>query len=184
MSIRVEWDYLKSMTESDDRKTIIADLMNSYGNDVWNYAFSITRKRDLADDITQDVFLKAYRSLFTLRKEGSLKSWLLTITRNTAYDYRRSAFFRKVVLFETIDESASEPSAEEAVMGQYAVSEIWDLVMKLPVKYREVLILYGHHQLAMKEIASMLGITEGAVKSRLFHARSKIMKMKEDQSHE
>ncbi|MEO3944946.1 RNA polymerase sigma factor [Gorillibacterium sp. CAU 1737] len=184
MSIQVEWDYLKSITDSDDRKTILADLMNSYGNDVWNYAYSLTRKRDLADDITQDVFMKAYKNLFSLRKEGSLKSWLLTITRNTAYDYRRSAFFRKVVLFDTIEETAAASSAEDAVMGNQAVSDIWELVLKLPVKYREVLILYGHHQLSMKEIACMLSITEGAVKSRLFHARSKIIKMKEDQSHE
>lgn len=175
----VEWEYLKTIADSDDRKTIIADLMTSYGNDVWNYAFSLTRKRDLADDITQDVFLKAYRGLFTLRKDGSVKAWLLTITRNTAADYRRSAFFRKVTLRDTIETENAECSAEDEALNKLALSAIWEKVLQLPPKDREVLILFGHHQLSMKEIAALLKISEGAVKSRLFHARAKITKQKE-----
>ncbi|WP_052339281.1 sigma-70 family RNA polymerase sigma factor [Gorillibacterium massiliense] len=172
------------MADSDDRKSILADLMTAYGNDVWNYAFSLTRKRDLADDITQDVFLKAYRGLFTLRKEGSVKMWLLAITRNTAADYRRSAFFRRVTLFESFDYTSSQPSAEETAMDRFSITDIWEKVLRLPPKYREVLILFGHHQMSMKEIASLLGVTEGTVKSRLFQARAKITKMKEGETHE
>jgi RNA polymerase sigma factor (sigma-70 family) len=60
---------------------------------------------------------------------------------------------------------------------------MWRMVLKLPVKYREVLLLYAHHQLSLKEIAQILGVTEGTVKSRLFHARKKILKLKESGSH-
>jgi RNA polymerase sigma-70 factor (ECF subfamily) len=184
MGIRVDWEYLKTISDSDERKLILADLMAKFGNDVWNYAYSLTRKKDLADDISQDVFLKAYRGLFSLRKDGSMKAWLLTITRNTAADYRRSAFFRRVTLFDTFDSTSTQCSAEDTALERMSLSGIWDQVLQLPVKYREVLILFGHHQLSMKEIAEILGITEGTVKSRLFQARAKIMKMKEVEANE
>jgi RNA polymerase sigma-70 factor (ECF subfamily) len=64
-----------------------------------------------------------------------------------------------------------------------ASSEMWQMVLQLPIKYREVLMLYAHYQLSMKEIAQVLDVNEGTVKSRLFHARRKMSKLKENQSY-
>ncbi len=64
-------------------------------------------------------------------------------------------------------------------METMAIHALWSKVLNLPVKYREVLVLFAHHQLSMKEIANVLGVSEGTVKSRLFHARSKLSKIKE-----
>ncbi|MCS7460458.1 sigma-70 family RNA polymerase sigma factor [Paenibacillus doosanensis] len=157
--------------------------MVAYGKDVWNYAFSMTRKWDQADDITQEVFIKVYRNLYTFRNESSVKTWILTITRNMTLDYRRSAFYRKVTLMDFLAPSAESSSAEQAVIDKMAVNDLWKMVLRLPVKYREVLILYAHYQLSMKEMAQILGVTEGTVKSRLFHARKKMTKLKESHSH-
>lgn len=134
-----------------------------------------------ADDITQEVFLKVYRNLYSFRCESSVKTWLLAITRNMTLDYRKSAFLRKVTLVDafTAREEQATASTEQEVMSKLTVNEMWDLVLKLPVKYREVLILFAHHQLSMKEIAELLGVSEGTVKSRLFHARNKISRLKE-----
>ncbi len=178
METEADFEYLKYMTDSTDPKAILQDLMTAYGNDVWNYAFSITRKWEMADDITQDVFLKAYRNLFTFRSESSVKTWLLAITRNTAYDYKKSAFFRKVTLVDYITFQGSSPSAETEVIQGMESGEIWKLVLRLPAKYREVLILYGHYQLSMREIAKVLDLNEGTVKSRLRRARAKGNAMK------
>ncbi|UUZ81615.1 hypothetical protein LJK88_44545 [Paenibacillus sp. P26] len=68
------------------------------------------------------------------------------------------------------------------MIDKFAVNDMWRMVLKSPVKYREVLILYAHYQLSMKEMAQILNVTEGTVKSRLFHARNKISKMKESRS--
>jgi len=180
------FEYLKYLTETSDKKAIVSELMTAYGKDVWNYAYSITHKRDQADDITQEVFIKVFRNLYTFRSESSVKTWLLAITRNMALDYRRSAFLRKVTLTGFLHTPAengkSVAGAEAQVMEKLAVGEMWNLVMKLPAKYREVLILYAHYQLSMKEMAEVLGVSEGTVKSRLFHARSKISKLKESKS--
>lgn len=179
---KLDFDYLKHLSDSSDRKAILEELMTAYGKDVWNYAFSITRKWDQADDITQDVFIKVFRNFNTFRSESSVKTWLLAITRNTALDYRRSAFYRKVTLVDFIAPGGEHVSTEQEVIEQMTVNDLWRLVLQLPVKYREVLILYAHHQLSMKEMAQILGVTEGTVKSRLFHARNKISRLKESRT--
>lgn len=183
MESNAGYEYLKYMTETTDKRAILKDLMDQYGNDVWNYAFSLTHKWEQADDITQDVFLKAYRHLHTFRCESSIKTWLLAITRNAVKDLRKSAFFRKVTLVDLIPFREVHPSAEHEAIENQAVSDIWKKVLQLPVKYREVLILYGHHQLSMKEIAELLDVSIGTVKSRLHHARMKVIQIKEVEDH-
>ena len=168
------FDYLRYIGEHADRKALLTELMNAYGKDVWNFAFGMTRKWDQADDITQEVFLKAYRNLHTFRCQSSVKTWLLAITRNMVLDYRKQAFFRRVVLVEAFKDDGASSSAEREVIESLAVNEMWKRVLELPFKYREVIILYAHYQLSMKEIAEMLGVSEGTVKSRLFHARRKL----------
>lgn len=173
------FDFLKYMVESEDNKALLDELMTAYGKEVWNYAFSITRKWDLADDITQEVFIKVFRNMHAFRRDASVKTWLLTITRNTAIDYMRSAFFRKVTLSNFVEDYGERHSIEQDVVENWVVNDMWKMVLKLPAKYREVIILFAHHQLSLKEIAQMLDVTEGTVKSRMFHARKKLTKMKE-----
>lgn len=179
MDVHVDFDYLKTMTEASDKKTIVVDLMNAYGEKIWNYAFSLTRKREQADDITQEVFIKVYRNLFTFRSESSIQTWLFTITRNTAHSYRRSAFLRKITLVNYVESINTHKSAENEAMEKLGMRDIWEKVMLLPLKYREVIILFGHDQLSMQEISQVLGINEGTVKSRLHNARLKLLKLKE-----
>jgi RNA polymerase sigma factor (sigma-70 family) len=176
------FEYLKYMCESADRKTVLHDLMTAYGKDVWNFAYGMTRKWDQADDITQEVFIKAYRNLHTFRSESSIKTWLLSITRNTVLDYRKSAFVRKVTLVDSFTDRAQSRSAEQEVIESLAVNEMWKKVLALPVKYRETVILFAHYQMSMKEIAELLGVSEGTVKSRLFHARKKLARLKEGEN--
>jgi RNA polymerase sigma-70 factor (ECF subfamily) len=176
-------DYLKYIARTDDPQAVLDELMTAYGREVWNYAYSLTRKWDMADDITQEVFLKVYRHIHKFRRDSSVKTWLLTITRNTAIDFRRSAFLRKVTLSDWLEERGEARSVEQEAMEKWAVGEMWNLVLQLPAKYREAIILYAHHQLSMKEMAEVLGVTEGTVKSRLFHARQKLSKMKEQSDH-
>ena len=179
----MNFDYLKYISEDSDSKQILHDLMTAYGEDVWNYAFLICKKTHMADDITQDTFLKAYKNLFSFRGQSSVKTWLFTIARNTAFDYRKSSFFRRVTLVDYISTQQTHPSAEAEAIESLISSELWEKVLKLPVKLRESLILYAHHQLKIHEIASLLGLSEGTVKSRIFKARLKLLQMTEECEH-
>ena len=168
------FDYLKHMTGGVDKHALFDELMMTYGRDVWNYAYFMTKRRELAEDIAQDVFVKAYEHLDSFRGGSSVKSWLLSIARNTALDYLKTAWMRKVQLFPSRFLQASQRSAESEWFGSEEKNRIWSLVLELPRKQREVLILFAHYRMSMKEIAEMLGISEGTVKSSLHRARQAI----------
>nr|WP_127569808.1 MULTISPECIES: sigma-70 family RNA polymerase sigma factor [Paenibacillus] len=166
------FEYLEHVTGGLDRDAVLDELMKEYGRDVWNYALFLTRSRELADDIAQDVFVKVYERLYTYRGESSVKTWLLAITRNAAKDALRSSWLRRVILQpHRVAAMDAYPSAEREAINRELTRDIWSIVLELPAKLREVLLLYAHHQLHMKEIAALLGISEGTVKSRLFRAR-------------
>ena len=160
-------------------------LMNEYGQGVWNYAYSIVKDQNMAEDITQDVFLQVFRHVDSFRNESSIKTWLLKITRNISYNYRKSSFIRKVFLVGNVSLRESSQSAEQAYLDNEAANEVWIAVLKLPVKSREILILHAKYQLSISEIAHLLDISEGAVRSRLFAARKKMnIRLGEDCAYE
>jgi RNA polymerase sigma-70 factor (ECF subfamily) len=172
--IPTEHDYLIHVESMDDIS--FRSLMEAYGEDVWGYAYSITRNSHQADDIAQDVFLKAYTKIADFRGESSVKTWLLTITRNLSYNLRKSAFIRKVTLVDAVRGRETQRSAESQYLDQAYTNDLWNMVMQLPIKYREVLLLEAKHQLTGKEISNLLSISEGTVKSRLHRARQAVTK--------
>lgn len=172
--IRLELNYLKYMTDGIDKDAALVDLMNKYGDDVWNFAFFLVRRSDVADDLCQEVFLAAYDKLHAYRGESSVKSWLLAITRNKAYQHLRSAFISKVTLMDYLLPRETAKSAEAEAFDRLDTKHIWDTVMGLPVKFREVIVLDAYYQLAVQEMAAMLGVPEGTAKSRLHRARMKL----------
>ncbi|WNQ11292.1 RNA polymerase sigma factor [Paenibacillus aurantius] len=151
-------------------------LMKDYGKDIWNYAYFLTGDRHAADDLSQEVFLRAYRSIGNFRGEATVKTWLLRITRNLALNHRRSAFIRRVTLLDRIQRQGSVRSAEEAFLDAEVADGIWRAVLRLPVPFREVLLLDMQHGMSMEEIAGMLHVSVGTVKSRLHRARAKVTK--------
>ena len=169
------WGFFRYLAEGYDKDAILRDLMEAYGNDVWNFAFFLTRRKDAADDISQDVFLSAYKSMYSFRGECTVKSWLLTIARNKSLHYLQSAFFRKVTLSDRLPRAGASPSAEEVAFDRMENKVLWDTVMKLPRKYREALILDYHFGLTVKEIADLLRTSEGTIKSRTHRAKKRLM---------
>ncbi|MFK7692599.1 RNA polymerase sigma factor [Paenibacillus sp. HJGM_3] len=172
--------YLQHLAPGFDRDEVLRDLMVTYGEDVWKFAYFLTRRSDLADDIAQDVFLIAYTRLYAFRRDCSVKSWLLTITRNKSLNYMKSSFIRKVTLLGVLFPGQQAPSAEQVLFDRLESRELWTQVMKLPRKFREVLILSYHYGLSVKEIAGMLQVSEGTVKSRANRAKNKLAEYMDD----
>ncbi|WP_339168375.1 RNA polymerase sigma factor [Paenibacillus sp. FSL R5-0341] len=175
----------------------LSSMMDDYGNDVWNYAYFLTKSAEQADDLSQEVFIRAYSGIAQYRGECSLKTWLLTITRNTTFTYRKSRFFRSSLWGETlpieterelsgrsvmVPSQSAHPSAEMEVMRKEHVHEIWDIVLALPKKFREILLLNLRYELTTSEIAEMLKISLGTVKSRLSRGKDKVRKQWEERS--
>lgn len=163
------WKYIDRLDADSLRQ-----LMTDYGDEVWNLAFLLTKRAHLADDITQDVFLKAYESIHLFRGASSIKTWLLAITRNRSINAMRAAFMRKVTLTGWIGGAGVHASAEKEALELAMRDEIWRAVLELPVKLREALLLHAKYELSIKEIAGILELSEGTVKSRLSRARSRM----------
>ena len=175
----MEYEYLKHMTEMD--ATTLQSIMEQYGGHVWNYAYFLTKDRQLADDITQDVYIKAYYRIETYHGNASFKTWLLTIARNTAFRYKRHAFLKKVTLVDAINYRQEGQSAENEYIEASYTDDIWRIIMALPDKYREVLVLDMYHELTNEEASKLLNVSTGTVKSRLHRARKKVQhKIKEE----
>ncbi|MFK7695153.1 RNA polymerase sigma factor [Paenibacillus sp. HJGM_3] len=170
-----EYEYLRTLT-SDVNSFALDQLMQDFGQDVWNFAYFLTRDRHASDDISQEVFLRAFRSVKDFRGESTVKTWLLKITRNLSFNHRNSAFLRRVTLFEWVRRSDTATSAEHEFMDREAANEIWRIILDLPLHYREVLLLDLQHEMTIQEMAGVLGVSEGTVKSRLHRARAKVSK--------
>ncbi|SHN79324.1 RNA polymerase sigma-70 factor, ECF subfamily [Paenibacillus sp. ov031] len=191
----MDYQYL-AHAQTIDNYTL-SSMMDEYGNDVWNYAYFLTKSTEQADELSQEVFIRAYSGIAHFRGECSLKTWLLTITRNTTFTYRKSRFFRSSLWGETLpipteqgNTSMGEmkpgkwvhPSAEAEAISREHIHEIWDIIMALPDKFRELLLLHLKYELKTSEIAEMLGISAGTVKSRLSRAKAKVRKQWEERS--
>lgn len=155
-------------------------LMSFYGNDVLRYAYAITGNKQLSEDIAQEVFISVYRHIGSFRGRSSFKTWLFAITRNLAVNELRSGYLRRIVLFEWVKPREYGKSAEDEVIESQSRQDLRSIVLGLPIKLREVLILYYEHGLTMTEIANVMNISEGTVKSRLHRARKAVEKKWKD----
>lgn len=168
----MDTEYLKhvdSVTVSE-----LAVLMDQYGDDVWKYAFILTKNREQAKDIAQEVFIKAHYSIHTFRGQSTVKTWLLAITRNISLNYLSSSYFRRILLFGNVKMNQSSESAEMAYLSKQSAAEVWSIIIRLSHKLREVLVLDLEHDLSVQETAQLLKLPEGTVKSRLHRARKEV----------
>lgn len=151
-------------------KELLENLIEVYGNDVLRIATLYTQNPNIAEDIFQDVFLKVNKSLYSFKGNCSEKTWIIRITINTCKDYLKSAWKKKIVPIENLPESYSED-----ILNNNISSENSNLIIKeilsLPLKYKEVIILYYYKDFSTLEIAKILNIPEATVRTRMKRAR-------------
>jgi RNA polymerase sigma factor (sigma-70 family) len=129
----------------------------------------VTGGDEAARDLTQDVWLRVLRGIGRLRDGSKLRPWLFGIARRAAMDRLRTQYASRIVdevdvtVIAAPDSPPPEPEEELRTMQQE--------LMRLPVIEREALTLYYLQELSMAEVAEVLGLPVGTVKSRLFRAR-------------
>ena len=170
--------------------TAYRGLVEKYQGRVYSLIYGMVRNREDARDLTQEAFVKAYRSLETFRLEAGFYTWMYRIAMNLAIDFVRKRKRREVVGFdETIaqrddDGDIAEVHHEEgpgrALERKQTLARIMDAMEELPEDQRQVVLLRELEGLSYKEIADVMGIPEGTVMSRLFYARKKLQKLLSD----
>lgn len=138
-------------------------------------AYSVLRNREDAEEVAQEAFVRAYRSFSELRDRGRFRSWLVRITWRLAIDKQRSAKRRS--LREQIHvETSEKPGCLDSTISRDLVTQVWRAIDGLPEKLRSVTILAGIEEYNTREVAELLGLPEGTVKSRLHEARQRLKK--------
>jgi RNA polymerase sigma-70 factor, ECF subfamily len=141
--------------------------------EVFRFALWLSRSRTIAEEVLQETFLRAWRSLDSLKDGESARAWLLTIARR---EHAR-LYERKRHPTVDIDEvSISEPAAlaEHHDRDPDEVRDVRRAILELEPEHREPLILQVMMGYSTEEIARLLGINEGAVSTRLFRARNRL----------
>lgn len=154
----------------NSRKKRYESLVDRFYQDVFRYAYWLTRNPTVAEDLVQETFLRAWRSFDSLQSEEAAKAWLFTILRReNARMYERY----RPELVDIDDVSIQEDDKNEPDQRQ-KLSELHKAIMQLDKEYRDPLMLQVVGGFSGKEIAEILDLNNNTVMTRLFRARSKL----------
>ncbi|MBQ3227966.1 MAG: sigma-70 family RNA polymerase sigma factor [Clostridia bacterium] len=154
---------------------------------VYNLALSIVKKKEDAEDVTQETYLRLWRAASELKLESSLKLYILRTARNLALDLIRKNSKRDeidtVILdaegeFEIdIADDSPDSRPDESYLRKIEKEVVRQSIEELPSAAREIIVLRDIEGLSYTEIAEMLGLAEGTLKSKLFRARERLRKI-------
>lgn len=161
-----------------------AQLVEIYEDKVYNLCLRMCSDREDARDLAQEAFLKAWRGLRFYKQEAAFSTWLYRLTSNVCIDYLRQKKRRSTVSFVTADEEGVQldipdptPTPEQQVMDEQTKEQVANAMSQLEEEFRLVLTLRVVEELSYDEIAEIMELKVGTVKSRLARAREKLRKI-------
>jgi RNA polymerase sigma-70 factor (ECF subfamily) len=165
----------------EGKEEAFAVLVNKYKIKVFNLAFSLTRDRDVADDLAQEAFIKAYYALPRFQLKSGFGTWLYRITINHVRDHLRKKSRMSQISIENIKESAAlqEDEAmkkEEKFKEEQRRKLLYQTLQTLPKKHQAILSLRDIQGFSYEEISKILKISPGTMDSRLHRARKLLHK--------
>ncbi len=150
-------------------------VLHTYGESIIRLAVMYVGNKQTAEDIVQDVFLKAFEQQKAFRGDSSYETYLYRMTINRCHDHFRSWSFKNLFFTnESFYYTRNESSAEMKAMGNFEAFFLWEQLQALPLKYREVLILHYYEELNIEKIADILSVSRNTVKTRLRRGKSRL----------
>ncbi|WP_340689442.1 sigma-70 family RNA polymerase sigma factor [Halobacillus kuroshimensis] len=164
---------MNTSIEHENKEAIIQDLMENYGTAILHLVYSYVKDAALAEDLTQEIFVKSYHHLHTYNGKSKMTTWLWRIAINHCKDHLKSWYNRKVTVSEQeqLEQTKDASTTEDAVIQNHIDHELAGAVMDLPDKYREVIYLHYYEDLSTREMADVLKKNENTLKTRLKRAR-------------
>ncbi|MFS0558372.1 RNA polymerase sigma factor [Brevibacillus sp. 179-C9.3 HS] len=167
-----------------DKNGLVEQWFLRYGDDIYKFLIYYTGNRDV-DDLVQDVFLKALRSMESFEGRSQPKTWLLTIARNTAIDHRRKQRLRNWLPDKWLAHvEADEKTPEEILYLHEEQQALYHAIREVKTAYREVLILRGLKGLSPKETAEILHWSENKVNVTFHRAMKAVREILEREKKE
>ena len=163
---------------ASSREELLTRLVAQYEVSLLRTCYMYLHDKGLAEDATQETFLKAYKALATFRGDSSEKTWLMRIAINTCRDMQRTAWFRYVDRRVEVD-LLPTPARDFDFTDADALTQA---ILRLPTRHKEVILLHFYQDMTIREIAVVLDLSASAVQKRIKAACGKLKKMlgKED----
>jgi RNA polymerase sigma-70 factor, ECF subfamily len=174
---------LARLQSGDDRA--LADLADTYGSKIYQLAFRYLRNKEDAEEITQDVLFKVYRSVGTFRGDAALSSWIYRITFNAAMSRLRTARYQRAqdedrqmtaegeqpVASAAADVADWSDMADEQILRSQLRRRVLRAILELPAIYRAPVMLRDIQGMSTEEASAMLKVKDQTLKSRLHRGR-------------
>jgi RNA polymerase sigma-70 factor, ECF subfamily len=154
-------------------------IVRQYWRKVFNVAYKFVGKHDEAEDLTQDIFLKIFKSLQTFDRRANFQTWLISISRNLCIDHYRSVRKERETIDRDVDANELSPASPEispvaAIEQQDRVMLLREAMAALPETLRAAVLMRDIQELSYQEIANKLRLPEGTVKSRINRGRTEL----------
>jgi RNA polymerase sigma-70 factor (ECF subfamily) len=154
-------------------------IVRQYRRKVFNVAYKFVGKHEEAEDLTQDVFLKIFRSLDTFDRRANFQTWLISVSRNLCIDHYRSVRKERETIDRDVDAAdlspaTSAPSPMAAFEQRDRVTLLRQALSALPETLRVAVLMRDIQELSYQEIADQLRLPEGTVKSRINRGRTEL----------
>lgn len=152
------------------------ELVRRYRNEVYALSMHFLHDREEAWDVSQEVFVKVYRSLWRFRGDSSFKTWLMRVTANHCKDRFKKRRLDTVAFFDGQEADAPSPilNPDQRVEAEELGKAIDQAVAALPHKHRTAFVLREYEGMSYQEMAEVMQCSLGTVMSRLHHARHKL----------
>ena len=146
---------------------------------VFNVAYKFVGRHDEAEDLTQEIFLKVFRSLSTFDRRANFQTWLISVSRNLCIDHYRSVRKERESVDRAVDTDTLAPVAPgggpmAALEQQDRVALLRQALAGLPATLREAVVMRDLRELSYQDIAARLDLPEGTVKSRINRGRTEL----------
>lgn len=162
-------------------------VYEDYSDKVYGYLLLLTGKKEVAEDLTQETFLKVYKHMHQFKGDSLMFTWLVKIARNVAIDYLRRMNRLRFFSLEKYTIQAIQLSPVEIIVKGEKTSQLYKAIQSLKLSYQEVLILRKIKEFSIRETAEILGWNENKVKittSRAMSALKKELKRRGELSEE
>jgi RNA polymerase sigma-70 factor, ECF subfamily len=159
--------------DRDTAGTFVEELFAKHHGEIYAYLIRMIRDPELAADLTQDAFIKAYKAYDSLEKPENARAWLYQIAHRVALDHIRRG---KIVRFLpwTGESRGASPSAEHLVMETHLSGDLQRALARIPERQRAALLLAELHDLTGLELAAALGVSHVAARALLTRARESL----------
>lgn len=167
---RTDYDLVRECMEGNTES--FSDLVSRYKKLVYSVVCKFAKDNEEAEDLSQEVFIKIYKSLGRYSPEFRFSTWTVKVATNICLDFARKKKLNYVSIDEFENTVGDDNSPEDMLLQKEKVLNVRAAIDSLPEIYRTPIVLYHHKGMSYKEIAEALGKPVSIVKNRIFRARN------------